>query len=125
MHAALHHCDVDRTISQIHRVLRPGGKAAFIEDYAYHPLMNLYRRLTPHKHTETERALTDEDLAQIVSRFTAHHFTYSGLFNFTETATHPVSRAVRPILRSLDDALYRWFPPIKKYSRLVGIFLTK
>lgn len=41
MHAALHHCDIEKTSKQIHRVLKPGGRAALIEDYAYHPLMKL------------------------------------------------------------------------------------
>src|SRR5213594_2666753 len=63
MHAAMHHCDIEQVSKEIWRVLKPGGKAVLIEDYAYHPLMNLYRRLTPGSHTPEEEALTDEDLA--------------------------------------------------------------
>lgn len=125
MHAALHHCDIEKTLIQIHRVLKPGGKAVLIEDYAYHPLMGLYRWLTPGKHTETERALTDDDLKVIVSRFSTHHYKYFGLLNLFELSSHSLVCKMKPYLRSLDNFLYDKFPFIKKYSKLIGIFVVK
>lgn len=125
MHAALHHCDIERTSQQVWRVLKPGGKAVFIEDYAYHPLMNLYRRLTPGKHTETEEALTDEDLRAVVSRFSSHEYRYHGLLNLVETRSHPLLKAARALLRMLDRHLYRYFPGLKRYSQLVEILVVK
>lgn len=125
MHAALHHCDIEKTSRQIHRVLKPGGKAVLIEDYAYHPLMNLYRRFTPHKHTKHEKALSDKDLEIFVSPFSSHFYTYFGLFNIFETSHNKLICKIKPFLRSLDKFLYTAVPYTKRYSKLIGIFVVK
>ena len=125
MHAALHHCDIEKTSKQIHRVLKPGGKAVLIEDYAYNPLMNLYRRFTAHKHTKYEKALSDKELEVFVSPFSSHFYTYFGLFNIFETSHDKLLCKIKPFLRSLDNFLYTAAPHIKKYSKLIGIFVVK
>ncbi|WP_168061519.1 class I SAM-dependent methyltransferase [Candidatus Manganitrophus noduliformans] len=125
MHAALHHCDLDKTTNQVRRVLKPRGKAVFIEDYAYHPLMRLYRRMTPGQHTETEEALDDENLAQIVSRFSSHHFEHYGIFNLFETSASRFATKFRPVLRKIDSVLMKGFPRIRRYAKLVQIFVVK
>lgn len=125
MHAAMHHCDIEQVSKEIWRVLKPGGKAVLIEDYAYHPLMNLYRRLTPENHTPEEGALTDEDLAVIASRFSQAEYRYFGLVNLVETSRHPLMVRLKPFLRAVDGYLYRRFPRTQKYSKLVEVLLVK
>ena len=125
MHAAMHHCDIDKTSEQLHRVLKPGSKAVLIEDYAYHPLMRLYRILTPDRHTETEEALTDEDLQVIVRHFSGHFFGYFGILNLVETSSSALLRRMKPLLRALDSYLYAGLPSVRKYSKLIEIFLIK
>jgi len=125
MHAALHHCDIDKTAAQIHRVLKPGGKAVLIEDYAYHPLMKLYRILTPTKHTKHEKALCDEDLEILVSRFSKHHYRYYGLFNLVDTCKNSLAQKIRPALRAVDVYLLKQFPSVNKYTKLIEIFVVK
>lgn len=41
--AILHHLNLDRALSEVHRVLKRDGKAAFCEPYGHNPLLNLYR----------------------------------------------------------------------------------
>lgn len=60
--AILHHTDLEKTSRQLHRVLRPGGTAYFLEPLAHNPFLNLFRRLTPWRRTPTERPLRIEDL---------------------------------------------------------------
>lgn len=125
MHAALHHCDIGKTADQIRRVLKPGGKAVLIEDYAYHPLMRFYRVLTPDKHTKFEKALTDDDLTSFVSRFSSHHYMFYGLLNIFETCNSRLIGRVRPILASIDGQLYKALPFLKRFSKLICIYVVK
>jgi ubiquinone/menaquinone biosynthesis C-methylase UbiE len=124
MHATLHHCDIEKTSEQIHRVLKPGGKAVFIEDFAYHPIMNLYRKLTPDKHTKYEKALDDKDLDVIVSHFSSHFYKYYGLLNLVETFNNPFLCRIKPMLRSIDNFIYNHIHISRKYSKLIGIFVV-
>jgi SAM-dependent methyltransferase len=125
MHAALHHCDLQKVASEIWRILKPGGKAFLVEDYAYHPVMRLYRRLTPDGHTPDEEALSNEDLLSIGTKFSKAEFKYFGLFNLFETSPNYIARRLRPILRAIDNAIYGWFPRSMKWSKLVIIQLMK
>jgi len=125
MHMALHHCDIVATAEQIHRVLKPGGKAILIEDYAYHPIMRLYRALTPNKHTENETPLTVEDTLAIASDFSSHTIEYSGLLNIFETSENKIVSPFKLALRRTDDFLYRHFGFIQRYSRIVIIKAIK
>jgi SAM-dependent methyltransferase len=52
--AILHHLDIPLALSQLRRVLRPGGRAFFAEPLASNPLIRAYRRLTPQYRTPDE-----------------------------------------------------------------------
>lgn len=65
----LHHLDWKTAIPEIVRVLRPGGRAVFLEPLIHNPLLEGYRRLTPHLRSPTERALSMQDIAWMGSHF--------------------------------------------------------
>jgi len=65
----LHHLDIERSFSEIARVLRPGGTAMFLEPMGHNVVMNLYRSLTPSARTSDEHPLLRGDFS--VAR---HHF---------------------------------------------------
>jgi SAM-dependent methyltransferase len=52
--AILHHLDIPLALSQLRRVLKPGGRAFFAEPLASNPLIRAYRRLTPQYRTADE-----------------------------------------------------------------------
>jgi len=54
----LHHLDVDVSAPEIARVLKPGGRAVFIEPLAYNPVISVYRRLAAGVRTEAEQPMT-------------------------------------------------------------------
>ena len=67
----LHHLDLAVAIPEIARVLRPGGRAVFLEPLIHNPFLEGYRRLTPHLRSPTERALSVGQLAWMGSHFRA------------------------------------------------------
>ena len=61
----LHHLDLDEALGEVHRVLKPGGRALFREPLLDNPLLKLFRALTPKARTEDELPLSGADLRQI------------------------------------------------------------
>jgi SAM-dependent methyltransferase len=62
----LHHLDLRSAFGEIARILKPQGRAVFVEPLGHNPAVNLYRRLTPAQRTEDEHPLrmTDISLAE-------------------------------------------------------------
>jgi ubiquinone/menaquinone biosynthesis C-methylase UbiE len=62
----LHHLDIDRAYRELARVVKPSGKVICHEPLAYNPLINIYRKMTPHLRTswETEHILTLREVRQ-------------------------------------------------------------
>jgi len=58
----LHHVDAVRVAAEAARVLRPGGRAVFLEPLGHNPFVNLFRRLTPRLRSEDEHPLLEADL---------------------------------------------------------------
>ena len=67
----LHHLDIKRAYPELARVLKPEGEIICDEPLKYNPLIQLYRRKTPHLRTkwETEHILRKKDLD-----LSKHHF---------------------------------------------------
>jgi SAM-dependent methyltransferase len=65
----LHHLDLAKTFPETVRVLKPSGRAVFIEPLGHNILINLYRRRTPHLRTEDEHPLLKRDLESMNAYF--------------------------------------------------------
>lgn len=120
MNATLHHCDVEKVSNEIKRVLKPGGKAAIIEDNAYHPVLNVYRYFTRDKHTKYEKSITKEDLKHFCSKFSSYEISYYRLFNIFDK-----NIIFTNVLTWMDEVVKNKYPNILKYGRLVSIFVIK
>lgn len=63
----LHHLDLDVALGEIHRVLKPGGRALFREPLLDNLMLKAFRALTPSARTEDELPLSAEALDQIAT----------------------------------------------------------
>lgn len=117
----LHHLDLKVAIPEVARVLRPGGRAVFLEPLGHNPALEMYRRLTPGLRSPTERALRVADLAFVASHFRRSHHT-----EFCFTCVVPaLIEAMMPSrvrlgrlkarLRDLDAWLLARLPAIGRY----------
>jgi SAM-dependent methyltransferase len=65
----LHHVDIEKTIQEIHRVLKDGGRFVAWDPIAYNPVINIYRRMATDVRTDDEHPLTRKDIATIKKYF--------------------------------------------------------
>ena len=54
----LHHVDAERSLHEIHRVLKPGGKACTWDPLRHNPLIKIYRQIATKVRTKDEQALS-------------------------------------------------------------------
>lgn len=65
----LHHVDIESCLTEVERVLKPGGRAAFWDPVAYNPIINIYRRMATKVRTEDEHPLRRVDIRFMRSKF--------------------------------------------------------
>ncbi len=81
----LHHVDFRKAVQEASRVLKPGGKAIFIEPLSYNPVINIYRHIAKTVRTPDERPFRFKDLKEMKPYFCeGHHreFWFFTLFIF-------------------------------------------
>jgi SAM-dependent methyltransferase len=105
----LHHLDTRRALTEIARVLKPGGVAIIREPLGENLLINLYRAATPKARTVDEHPFTRRDFAIANEVFPANRWEFFGLATL---ASVPFQRTAlgEPIHRlaaSMDAALLR------------------
>lgn len=125
--AILHHLDLDAAYAELARLLRPGGRAVFVEPLGHNPAINAYRRRTPALRTEDEHPLLASDLELARAHFGRAEFTY---FNLLTLLAVPLrgTRAFKPALaalQSLDRTIFRLLPAIRKHAWMVLVSLAE
>ncbi len=118
--AALHHVDLEMAPEEISRVLKPGGKAAFIDDLRYHPVLWLYRRIARRKHTLFEEPLTMTDLDWFAGSFSEIRAETFDILNLL-----PKRKMLASVLTKFDDTLLHIVPGLQHCCRYVVIKLVK
>ncbi len=113
----IHHLDPDVAFSEISRVLKPDGRAVFLEPLGYNPLINIFRRLTPDLRTKDEHPLKLEDFKSAERHFNTVNSYY---FDLCTLLALPFSNAtffdgMVNTLRFLDNLIFR-IPFIKWFS---------
>ena len=123
----LHHLNLDLSLREISRVLKPAGKAVFIEPLGHNLLINLYRKLTPRFRTEDEHPLTMKDLRLIKTFFNRNHFRFFHLFSIMAVPFRN-TRFFSFILNSLDNLdklVFKLIPFLRPIAWQVVIILEQ
>lgn len=121
----LHHLNLELAYAEIRRVLRPGGYAVFLEPLGHNPLINWYRRRTPHLRTEDEHPLMRRDLDAAGTCFT---HVDAQFFDLAALAAVPLRRsrlfgAAQKITDALDRVLLASHSPLRHLAWVVVLQL--
>jgi SAM-dependent methyltransferase len=126
--AILHHLDLEKAYASIARVLRPGGTAIFLEPLGHNPLINLYRRFTPHLRTEDEHPLLMRDINLAKRHFGAVRLDYFTLLSMGTLAFAKVPALWDPTLKALDaldSRLFKLLPIAGRWAWTVSMVMSK
>lgn len=124
--AILHHLDLERAYAEIARALRPNGVAIFLEPLAYNPLINLYRRFTPHLRSPDEHPLVMGDLKMAELNFRSVETRFYNLFSLLSLVCSGTSwfPALRRFLDRLDGVVFACCPFLRRYAWSISLVLT-
>jgi SAM-dependent methyltransferase len=126
--AILHHLDLQLVAREVHRVLKPGGRAIFQEPVRNSRLLRALRPLVPYHAPDIspfERPLTDRELLDFGRRFSAMRM---------KAFTLPIVKVAQLIPRvrknpdwwyHLDARLLRRFGFLRSYATVRVLELTK
>jgi SAM-dependent methyltransferase len=124
--AILHHVDLSLVSREVHRVLRPGGRAIFQEPVRNSPTLRAVRSLIPWTAPDVspfERPLTDDELRAFAAPFSSMRvraFCLPHVIVGTLFARGHVDRLYR-----LDAALLRRIPGLQYYAGIRVIELIR
>jgi SAM-dependent methyltransferase len=79
VNAVLHHLDIETSLKEIARLLKPGGYLFITEPLGMNPLFRLYRWLTPRARTADEMPFTRSQLLAFDELFTLEEAKFVGL----------------------------------------------
>lgn len=129
--AILHHTDIASSITNIERVVKPNGRAVFVEPMNENPALKVWRRFTPQRRSPTEKALLKRDLDFIRTVFPKAIFRY---FGFVSMVTYGLLMffpnngpllSMNKILERIDTALAESFPRLGMYYAVVVMELRR
>jgi ubiquinone/menaquinone biosynthesis C-methylase UbiE len=115
----LHHLDVNRAYPELARVLKPGGRILCMEALGYNPVINLYRKRTPHLRTawEAEHILTLREVEKAQKYFRRVEVKYFHLATIVAVAFRR-TRIFSPLLRVLEavDSIILRIPYLQRMA---------
>lgn len=127
--AVLHHLDFDYAVAELHRVLKPHGRAVFCEPWGSNPLLRLARRWLPYPgkaRTPDEQPLTRAHLDRLAQTFDRVEYTGYELFGMLgRLAGLGVGGRLVQALRRLDARLLTRCPALQYYCRYVVVTLRR
>ena len=124
--AILHHLEVDLGWFEINRVLKPGGKAVFVEPMGMNPLLNFVRDYVPYPHKNPRGAdhpLTYDDIHKWGKGFDKFYYREIQLFSMLERG-FGFGKRIR-VLRQIDNYLLKQLPSLKRFCRYVVMYFAK
>jgi SAM-dependent methyltransferase len=127
-HYILSHLDLERVLPEIRRILKPGGRAVFVETLAHNPFLRLGRLLTRRVESEPGQPLTAADW-ELCSRYFAdfeheeRELTTIPLMPLNLLLPGGAQKRLARFAWGLDEFLMKRFPSLRKYARLTFLIL--
>ena len=116
----LHHLELEPALLEVHRILKPGGKAFFVEPLAGHPLVAILRRATPGARSADERPLAYGDIPAAGGGFTRaghrEYFLLSVLAAPLNLVSRRAAKVVTRLLSRLDQVCFTVLPPTRRFA---------
>jgi SAM-dependent methyltransferase len=126
--AILHHLDLAATAREVHRVLKPGGRAIFQEPVRDSRLVRAIRKCIPYQAPDVspfERPLTSEELRQFGAPFTTSRMRAFALpFVGAVQVIPPLRRFVHDAYRR-DAQILRRVPQLTRYAAIRVVEFVK
>jgi SAM-dependent methyltransferase len=122
----IHHLDIDASMENISRVLKPEGSSFFVEPLGHNPAINAFRNRTPSQRTPDEHPLLTSDFGLIerwFDRVEATYFHLLGLLALPARNRGFFDGLVDRLDRA-DEALFKRVPASRKHAWMVGIDLS-
>ena len=103
----LHHLNLNKSLSELKRILKKNGKIIFIEPMATNPIINLYRKFTPNARTSDEHPFRLSDIEFIKSLFTKVEVKYYGFLTLVCFLFYkePEKSNLFQILKKMDEKI--------------------
>ena len=121
----LHHLDIQKAYAELARVLKPSGEIICAEPLAYNPLIQLYRKMTPHLRTEweAEHILTRSSIKSAKKYFgkVETRFFHLAALAAVPFRNLPVFNFILSILEAIDSILLKI--PILKWQAWQIVFI--
>ena len=119
-----------RTAKECSRVLKPGGKAIFIENMRYHPMVWLYRRMFL-KYSAKLRYFSIRDVETVGAEFEnlehrEFHLSAVGALFWQKCIAIPtLYRISLRLLKAIDAFLLKCFPFLKRFCWITAMVCHK
>ena len=103
----LHHLDLEKSLPEIRRILKPEGILIFREPLGTNPIFQIYRIFTPLSRTPDERPFTFADIIMMKKLFKFEDVIWFGFTNLFSAFIR--INFLRKVLTSLDKLLSKTF----------------
>ena len=105
----LHHLNLEKSVSEINRILKNNGEMVFLEPLGTNALINFYRKLTPKSRSEDEHPFLKNDFDFINSLFEKVTIKYYGFFTlvFFLFYKNPQKSFIFKIISKLDYYFFK------------------
>jgi ubiquinone/menaquinone biosynthesis C-methylase UbiE len=123
----LHHLDLEKSYSEISRVLKPGGRAVFMEPLGHNLALIAFRNMTPKLRTADEHPLLRKDLKLADKYFGKTEFRYFHLTSFAAMIflKTPIFYNVVNFFDKVDRLLFKAIPPMGLLSWYCIMIMSK
>ncbi len=124
--AILHHLDVHLGRHELYRVLKTGGKAAFVEPMGMNPVLNFVRKHVPYPHKNPrgeDRPLNYDEIHAWGEAY--QHFRYREIHLLTMLERGLGFNKRIKLLRRLDEMLLERYPSLRRHCRYVVMYMIK